>query len=938
MRRMSPWGRSTYKVTDALTEEPIESVLLPFFWRTSLPCRRYSSSGNTSYHKNKVPASAEVERYFLSVLAYVGSCHWRRFQRPPSLFLTPKKDTSLYRHPQRRQLSGCWATKVRSDEGTTQSEPPPGSSETTASLDGIPHGSGTKHDNRLVTDTEGEYPKFRPFFRLFNNRSGSIKQDTSADNDQAKERQAEPGAQCDALENGSSLCEPDAIAYEELQQLSRREINEEKSAEVKTEWLSEDGESEFAEQVQYLRTVRELEEKLQKARHKLHMSMKKRDKKRRGAYWQEEAYVDQDRIATMHFAEVEMTPVSRPTVKLKKEDFLNLVDLYFYSHRSRFLSESPDASPTPLQLEDYSFRVSEDFSPPTGSASDQVRDDEGTPISPLHQVEVEIKSRKLNEIKTLQNFVDLLVDDYSSLKDLFYAYKALPQPGVSYLSGGVIRLFLQRMSTPWRKSEKAMLRYLSLIDDMQRAGLPITAWEWSSAIYLAGHSFPNVSNSDVSAAFRVWRQMEKDAGVAARDVTFNILFDIAVKAEKFVLAEEILREMHERGFRLNRLGRVSLMYYYGKKGDGDGVRKAYRDFVEAGEIVDTLVLNCVMASLINAQEPAAAEQIYERMKGMQERLRRRKNSDGEEALFLKYPPPGPRQIGTEMASNALGRVLLNASRLKAALPDHHAELQNIMPLTPDAITYRTLLFHHAKTSGNIDRFTVLLDDMTQRFRIPVTPLIFQFLFRGFAMHGGSNRSDAKWTRHRLQIAWVACLVCMKAGQAKDADRDQKATLLGLPSVEEAEAMASDDEKRASEEASRRPKPRKPTAWDTFIKQFMSPYPPTRPFDLYPTSLGPSGLPAQDETGPGEDYQLPRVDLTPQRTSEDTAHMNPIQPTKHLALWAIRAFTRCTSSRVVLEDVWYELARVWRPVDLGEKAVAVRELHRALRYCDTHGKK
>ena len=174
---------------------------------------------------------------------------------------------------------------------------------------------------------------------------------------------------------------------------------------------------------------------------------------------------------------------------------------------------------------------------------------------------------------------------------------------------GVLRVFLQRMSTPAVKTGNLMLRYLSLIDDMQMAKLPITKSEWSSAIYLAGRSFGRVTQSDMAHAFRLWRQMEQEAGVKASYVTFNILFDIAVRAGKYALADSILREMHSRGLRLNRLGRVGLIYYHGIRGDGDAVRKTYRDFVDSGEIVDTLVLNCVIAALMNAGEPTAPSRL-----------------------------------------------------------------------------------------------------------------------------------------------------------------------------------------------------------------------------------------------------------------------------------------------------------------------------------------
>lgn len=849
---------------------------------------------------------------------------------PPKVLKVPNRNSLLQGGLQRRWLSACGFTGNQSKTRSAKSVVPTGKTETASSPKTHPLSPQVEHD---ILGGDGLIVQGSPFKPFYEERDyGHL----SADHDTQTEGEG-PRIPSNAPSHQSKACIPNT----EQRNAANPDDLKEAPAEAPPKEHPEFTEYELHEQLDYLRTVRELEKSLDKARHNLHVSMKRGRGKRDGTYWNEEAYQDQEQILKMDLTKVKMIPSSRAIVKLKKEDFLGLVDLYFYSHRSRFLSEAPDSSPTPLQLDDYSFKVSEDFTPPTNAECDLVCDEEGTPVSPLFHVEAEIKGQKLNEIKVLQKFIDLLLDDYSPLKALFQAYKALPQPGVSYLSSGIIRLFLQRMSTPWRTSENAMVRYLSLLDDMQVAGLPITAWEWSSAIYLAGRSFQNVSNTDVAAAFRVWRQMEKEAQVAPRDVTFNILFDIAVKAEKFVLAEEVLREMHARGFRLNRLGRVSLMYYYGKKGDGDGVRKAYRDFVEAGEIVDTLVLNCVMASLINAQEPAAAEQIYERMKGMQERLRRDTNAEQEEALFLRYPPPGPDKLGTEMASNSLGRVLLKASRLKTTLPEHHAELQNIMPLTPDAITFRTLLSHHAKTSGNIDRVTVLLDDMTRQFRIPISNLTFQFLFKGFAMHGGSDRSDAKWTQQRLQIAWAACMICMKAGKTKEVGTSPKAGRFELPTVKDAEAMAAEEEDRANEQASRRPKAPRPTAWETFIKQFATPYPETKPFHLYSSSIDSSQPPGdeEEEGGSGEEYQLPKVDLVPNSASaEETATMNAIRPNKHLVLWVIRAFTRCTANRTMMEDVWYQLKQIWRPSDLSEKAVAIRELRRALRYCDTHGRK
>lgn len=694
----------------------------------------------------------------------------------------------------------------------------------------------------------------------------------------------------------------------------------------------------LTDQLQLIRTVRGLERKLEKARSDLHKAMKSTPVT---------GQMDGAAASSSTASDPEASPIL-----LTKEDYLNLVDLYFYSHQSRFAPDSPDSSPTPLLLDDYSFQLSGDFTKPVQDdpCAEELEEDEED-ISVLKHVEELLMSRQLREVSTMQAFVDLLLDEKSSNRTLFEVYKKFPDPGVAYLPRGVIRLFLQRMSTPRYKSERSMLRYLSLIDDMQRASLPITGAEWSSAIYLAGRSFVRVTDAEIASAFRIWREMEQQAGVQASHVTFNILFDIAVRAGKFVLGEIILKEMHARGLRLNRLGRVSLIYYHGLRRDGDAVRKAYRDFVEAGEIVDTLVLNCVMASLIHAQEPIAAEQVYERMKRLQDRLVKGKREDGEEALFMKYPPPGSNRIGTEMASNSLGRILLRSARLKTILPEHHAELQNSMPLRPDLITFRTLISHHASTSGDLDRLTVLINDMNEHFGLPFTPLMFQILFKGFAIHGGSKSEDAKWTNKRLELVWQACLAAIKQTSPRSTSgspsrQEEEATIV-IPSLADVESGGSPMSDEAQDQESVQTQSRPPqSAWDAFIMDFTTvPGEPNKllgqrstegfnsPF--FPTSSKDEMDPPH-ESDSGDEYSLPAANSTVTPATSSASEISEIRPTKWLVIWLIRAYAQCTGSRLRLEEIWGTVRRVWKPTDFKERDAAVRALRHALQLCDTRG--
>ncbi|KEF61818.1 uncharacterized protein A1O9_03388 [Exophiala aquamarina CBS 119918] len=549
------------------------------------------------------------------------------------------------------------------------------------------------------------------------------------------------------------------------------------------------------EQLQMLQSVRELEEKLARAKHDLNTAMKKNPTS---------GSPSRDQVKSQ-------------SISLSREDYKNLVDLYYHSMRTRFDPENPDHSPTPTILEDYAFKLSEDFAPPQAYVDFYHHDTDYR--SPLEQIEKQMKSQKLHEIRVTQVFLDLLLNDDTPNRALFEAYQKLPKPGVAFLPRGTVRVFLQRMATPWQKSEKTMIRYLSLIDDMQEAGLPITRYEWASAIYLAGRSFGQVTRKDVMRAFDIWKQMEQQAGVKAHHVTFNILFDLAVRSNMYVVAQKILKEMHDRGLRLNRLGRVSIIYFHGLRRDGDAVRKSYRDFVDAGEIVDTLVLNCVISSLLNAGEPEAAEQIYERMKSLYTQLHVRQGDDGQMTYYKRYPGTGEQSIGHEMASNHLNRVLLRSSRLKDLLPDQHRELQDSMPLVPDHTTFRALIAYHINVSGDLDRVVVLLNDMAEVFGLPFQTILFQLLFKGFALHGGSGDPDATWSVRRLASVWDACRKAIKDRQAYKRARADGIEP-NLPSIKEVNQVMQEKERRYREgdgtPAPSVPSLRKLSTWNEFV--------------------------------------------------------------------------------------------------------------------------
>ena len=341
----------------------------------------------------------------------------------------------------------------------------------------------------------------------------------------------------------------------------------------------------------------------------------------------------------------------------------------------------------------------------------------------------------------LEKLMAMLDQEDCSHDAILEAYSALPSPGVVHLSPWKRRLLLKRLSTVEKKTPRGLARYLLIVDDMKAAGLPMIGAEWNSVLAFTGRcSFP-VQAAEVESVLQIWREMEQDSGVESGEVTFNILFDVAAKAGKYALAEMIMEEMRARNLPLNRFARTNRIFYHGLQGDGDAVREAYKAFVEAGEIVDTVVINCVIASLILAGEPQAAELVYERMKRM---------------YSVATNGLSPSHYNWKRCRD-LGRTLNRAVRHLRSQSEEHQALQNEQLLCPDLRTYAIFIEYHVLQTGELRRIIALLEEM-QAFRVPLHGRIFVKLLKGFAKHGGVRYTS--WTSARLEKVWASLLAVL----------------------------------------------------------------------------------------------------------------------------------------------------------------------------------
>lgn len=318
---------------------------------------------------------------------------------------------------------------------------------------------------------------------------------------------------------------------------------------------------------------------------------------------------------------------------------------------------------------------------------------------------------------------------------VFDLYCRLPQPGVVHLRSKTREQLMMKLSQigNLQKDERAMMQYLSAFDDLHLAGVKPKLWQWAAAMHLTGRCFKKVTTSELENAIRIWKRMEEDAGIRSNTQTMNILFDIALKADQVRTAEMILSEMRQRKLKFNRVTYLGIIYLNGLNGSGDGIRNAYKDFVEADEIVDTMTLTCVINAFLRADELPAAMNVYQRMlqRGGQERIK---------------DQTSPQQAWE------MGRLLNKFTPRHKQDPVMIANIQGDVSVRPNLITYVNLISYHANRSGEMMAIATLVDEMHE-CGVPMHGCIFIELFRAFSQHG--NKMFTSWTKERLEEVWKA---------------------------------------------------------------------------------------------------------------------------------------------------------------------------------------
>ncbi|WPH01912.1 Hypothetical protein R9X50_00476600 [Acrodontium crateriforme] len=378
---------------------------------------------------------------------------------------------------------------------------------------------------------------------------------------------------------------------------------------------------------------------------------------------------------------------------------------------------------------------------------------------------------------------------------LWERFDGLRAPRLRYLSDAKVRRFFAHLiAVDKRHEENAMQRYSVLLNECIGEKVRLGARQWNGAISFAGHWMNRVTSTEVKDAIELWMEMER-SGVGATHVTFNIIFDLAVKAGRYALADTIYQEIQHRELPMNRFMRTSMIYYAGLRGDGDAVRQAFRDLVNAGEIVDTAVMNCVILSLIRVGEAAAAEIVFDRMKNLY-----------AQRLGIKAPETWQEDRMVGRSLNRLGLRLRKQRKEHAgsffgtefSFDEQREQAQKLAPIAPNSQTYRIIIQHHAYVSGDFDRVCELMAEMKTQ-GIKIYGSIYVLLLRGFGKHGGYAHTS--WSRSNLQAVWDEFLAAATLQKPSVSSEHSPASPMQLAEDESAEeriddAAPLDEKKRA----------------------------------------------------------------------------------------------------------------------------------------------
>jgi hypothetical protein len=334
---------------------------------------------------------------------------------------------------------------------------------------------------------------------------------------------------------------------------------------------------------------------------------------------------------------------------------------------------------------------------------------------PFHALEgdsyvSQIKKPSTYNRRILEDLWRLVENPYTPYKTVYAKYTELTYPHSLHLPYGLLEKVLAHLSV--RDSEQRdplfASEYMAILHEMMVHGVLVKRWMWDTAMHYLANDVPWIREPEIDSMINLWTRMEKLSGQRANHVTLTTMFITATKAGKYALADRLWRELGARKLRIDRVARVAQIYAYGIRKDGYKIRQCYIDLIDAGEIVDIVVINCTISALIKANEGAAAEEVFERTKAI--------DLDRYNSLIFPETWRGARALRGVMNT---GPTLSEADRREAAA---------VSPISPNAQTYQILVRYRCHTHEDIGPAMDLLDEMVVA-KIQPGVGIFSLLFK-----------------------------------------------------------------------------------------------------------------------------------------------------------------------------------------------------------------
>ncbi|TKX23034.1 DEAD/DEAH box helicase-like protein 2 [Elsinoe australis] len=329
----------------------------------------------------------------------------------------------------------------------------------------------------------------------------------------------------------------------------------------------------------------------------------------------------------------------------------------------------------------------------------------------------------------VSDFTELLRRPKPDYDQIWKAYIALPQPRVVYFSGQVLVDFLALLRRVKVKHKDVVSRYLTVMEDMSQSDCRISPRDLNSAIHWIGRTKDVDPGESLEKAVEMFQKYE-DGFMKGDLVTFNTLGYLALKAKRNGMVRTILETVAERQLQNDRYTYMLKIAYYGKMKNIQGVKKEYKNMIAAGELIDTIALNAVIRALLDAGDIFMAEKTLERMK--------------EIHVTKTQKPYAPEDW---IGQRKLGHVLKYSAWQLRHHHDLRAEMQDLTPITPNSHTYRILIEHHAKVTGNLDRMVDLLGEALES-NFPIQFGTWRDIFDGFEKHRYIRFSS--WTASNLR--------------------------------------------------------------------------------------------------------------------------------------------------------------------------------------------